>query len=264
MPLLVIDLRKAKRGDKKPGAKYLSREWDSRAGRWRYVYELPKGRRARSARPDASAGSVRPPTPPQTRAIGLDAPPQGKAARAAQQPAAALPESVERFERLKRSQGYESALVVDPKTGKTLLARDGDQSSVSFEDIPVGAFRGAVLTHNHPMGLSFSRPDILFAVAHGLSEIRAVGLKYRYSMRLPATMTDEERHQFTVGVARVDYEVRLEFTIRINAGTMSIDEASGRHNHEVWTRYAQRFGMTYTRERWEDMPDNVRLGVRAY
>lgn len=33
MPLLVVDLRKAKRGDRKPGAKYYSREWDSRAGR---------------------------------------------------------------------------------------------------------------------------------------------------------------------------------------------------------------------------------------
>lgn len=109
MVRLVIVLRKAKRGDKKAGAKYLSREWDSSSRRWRYVYDLPKVRGSQESHPgqmslfDAPqaapakpakqpaaaqpAPPVVPPTPPQTKAAGLDAAPQGKAARAAQRPA---------------------------------------------------------------------------------------------------------------------------------------------------------------------------------
>lgn len=78
----------------------------------------------------------------------------------------------------------EHAVVV--ATDGTLIARrGGGVNSVSFTEEETGRMFGAVLSHNHPSGFSFSIDDIRFAATHGLAEIRVYTRRHLYRLRAP-------------------------------------------------------------------------------
>jgi hypothetical protein len=70
--------------------------------------------------------------------------------------------------------------------GELLFHRTDDAvSQVGFDDVALTLLPGAVLTHNHPGGRSFSEEDAVFAMRLGLAEMRVVTSKLRYSLRPP-------------------------------------------------------------------------------
>lgn len=78
----------------------------------------------------------------------------------------------------------EHAVVV--ATDGTLIARrGGSMNSVSFTPDETDRMFGAVLSHNHPSGFSFSVDDIRFAAVYGLSEIRVYTRRNLYRLRPP-------------------------------------------------------------------------------
>lgn len=78
----------------------------------------------------------------------------------------------------------EHAVVV--ATDGTLIARrGGGMNSVSFTQEETDRMFGAVLSHNHPSGFSFSVDDIRFAALNGLSEIRVYTRRSLYRLRPP-------------------------------------------------------------------------------
>ena len=128
---------------------------------------------------------------------------------------------------------FETAVAFD-KNGVELLRKEGSKSAVHFSDADVDALRkadGAVLTHNHPRGTSFSYDDINFMCMSELSEIRAFGTEYEYVARLtkdihPAAikpMYDEAFHQ-----------VKVRFDRLIDGGNLTMAEANAEHHHEIW------------------------------
>ena len=88
-------------------------------------------------------------------------------------PRTALLESeLERVEREIRSYAVEHAFAFSAD-GELLFHRtDETVSQVRFSHAELALLAGAVLTHNHPGGRSFSEADVRFAMRVGLAEMR--------------------------------------------------------------------------------------------
>lgn len=245
--ILVIDLQKAKRGERKAGAKYLDRTWDVRAGRWRYSYTRP---------------TVHGPATPQAGQLSLfDVPHASPApvARPRETKAARLlhkaEQAIEQFELSVRSEPLEYLCVVDPRTGKETIRRGGTHPDmVEVSDIPEDQLRGMIISHNHPSGRSFSEPDIHLAIHIGGASMRVTGLRYRYRMDISTTITETDKGRMLYTIAKLEHDLFSEFNRLIREKRMSIPEANERHHHELWTRFAAEFPdhVTYTRTPWYD------------
>lgn len=70
----------------------------------------------------------------------------------------------------------ESAYVFSPQ-GEMLLRQTGDQHSVVFSPDDIPLMNGAIMTHNHPGGRTFSAEDLAAFNWARLKEIRAVGVQ---------------------------------------------------------------------------------------
>lgn len=73
-----------------------------------------------------------------------------------------------------QSQAYESAILID-KNGNVLFDKDGATDHVAFSADELAKMKGAILTHNHPLGTCFSWQDLQVIDKNELAEIRAVG-----------------------------------------------------------------------------------------
>lgn len=73
------------------------------------------------------------------------------------------------------------------QAGEVLLRRQGQTDSVTFTAQELFGMRGALFTHNHPKGLSFSaegqRSDLGMAIIWELGEVRAVSWQFRYCIQ---------------------------------------------------------------------------------
>ena len=145
-----------------------------------------------------------------------------------------------------RTQNFESAAIF--KNGKQLLFKDGQASSVSFSPDEVSLMKGAVFTHNHPGGRSFSLEDVSIFNHSGMKEIRAVGNGVEYSL----VRTAKSRKVTTKNLRSyyLDEETakRYDFNRAINEGRMTIEFANANHHHEVMIEVAAAMGLTYTRK----------------
>lgn len=96
------------------------------------------------------------------------------------QKAAAVQAKIATAEAGIRNNRYETAIVFS-RSGKEIKRVGGQKSSVVVGDIP----ENSILTHNHPSNSSFSSADIKTSVKSNVSEIRAVGRTYTYSLKRP-------------------------------------------------------------------------------
>ena len=152
-----------------------------------------------------------------------------------------------RFESNVATLKYEKCHCVD-EDGRFVLSKEGEKSQISFTEDERETIRnrkGVVFSHNHPSGTSFSREDIVFAAAHGLKQIRAVGDKYVYTMESAGEWMSPKEIAEVSG--QEDKNVRREFTDKILGGRMTVEDAESSHWHEVWTRIADRLGLVYKR-----------------
>jgi len=118
---------------------------------------------------------------------------------------------------------------------------DGTSNRVnlSMNEMDSGKWRGAVVTHNHPVtGNSFTPEDIYATHRGGFGEMHAVadlggGNCVRYSIKPEASFFRQTiRQQIEDESASVFRENKK----KIKAGTMTVDEADRAHYDMVWRR----------------------------
>jgi hypothetical protein len=134
--------------------------------------------------------------------------------------------------------------------GTKVFTKDGQRSEIRFNDKELAGFKDTYFTHNHPVsGGSFSLDDIMLTIDYDLAQMRACGREYRHSMTRPAGgwgSSGEVRNKYLAENANV----RADFTAKIAAGEMTLENAEKEHSHAVWQRVTKDLGIPYLRERW--------------
>jgi hypothetical protein len=145
--------------------------------------------------------------------------------------------------------------------GERLVDVTGDAKSYRLSQKEFDSLRGvgATMTHNHPggwervntdprhQGSSFSLADIRQAAALNLSEVRAVTPTRRFWMKPPPGGWEDHHWQTTIpkAYARADKEILASLVQQVRMGRLTMEEATARHYHEVWTRVAREVGASY-------------------
>lgn len=146
--------------------------------------------------------------------------------------------------------------------GLLVLAKEGGRNEVEFSEEEVLLMRGAVLTRNHPHGLSFpdvdprsfghsfSEDDIHLACSAGMAEMRVVTPKLRFSMKPPVTGWSQKLWDADIHPSYVKHydQVWEELMDAFSSGAISSAEADARIAHETWSRVANEIGLLYVRE----------------
>ncbi|WP_202412764.1 hypothetical protein [Duganella lactea] len=144
-----------------------------------------------------------------------------------------------------RHDKLETAALIDTD-GRVLAQAQGRPDQVSVPIEALASARGALFTHNHPGGTSFSVEDILNAADFGFSEIRVVTALQRFSMMpgkaWPDPVEIEKAYNAVLGHAKLDAHNR------VTAGELQAKFKGAETMHIVWERLAKQLGMKYTRE----------------
>jgi hypothetical protein len=136
--------------------------------------------------------------------------------------------------------------VFDPR-GTLLATRKGDAHGVSIAGLE-WLLRDATMTHNHPLGTTFTVADVGAAMRHNLMELRVVaevdGVRTLYRLQRPAAgwpalgtgaLEDAFAEALPAGLERA-------MTLR-DAGRWAADVL-----HFGMEHLAERFGLRYSRE----------------
>ena len=153
---------------------------------------------------------------------------------------------------------FETGVIFD-KDGNVIIDKRGAKYSVAFTDEECAKMKDCVFTHNHPrgwqepekslgrIGNSFSPADMYLAIAHNVSEMRAVTPNYTFAMKRPEEGWGITISKFEKLVNRENNKLRVEFTARINNNTLSPTMASVVHYHILWKRISEKMGWNYTK-----------------
>lgn len=129
--------------------------------------------------------------------------------------------------------------------GRQILFKDGSRNYVDFSPKEVASMKGAVLTHNHPGGGSFSPADILIINGYGLKEIRAVSTDYTYSLSGKGKgLTKKDVMSIYKNEST---KVAILFREKIKSGEMTVDFANKNHGHEIMNGISEKLGFSYKR-----------------
>ena len=151
------------------------------------------------------------------------------------------------FETKIRGQDYETAGIFNDK-GVLILRKDGEKDNVKFTKEETATFEGATLTHNHPIGDSFSPMDLKYACEAKMKAMRVTcrrhgktfvlrtkdGANFRSELWSDSEITGVSGLGFMVQTYADD--VWHDFRGRIRDGKMTVAEAEGAHWQEVWKR----------------------------
>ena len=80
-----------------------------------------------------------------------------------------------------RSSSYERVIAIDAK-GKRALEATGTGGEINLRDDDAGKLKNTIVTHNHPLGSTFSPNDVRIALNRAVSEIRVCHEKGFYSL----------------------------------------------------------------------------------
>lgn len=164
---------------------------------------------------------------------------------------------------IRMNKSFETAVVFDSK-GNEVFRTKGSEASVAFNKNEISMLKDKILTHNHPkgwkfeeksirrIGNSFSTGDVLTAINHDLSEIRAVTPNYTFIMKRPAkgwgmTLEDAKRY-----VQMADEDVRSDMGMLIRKADelhskKEIERAETLHYHLMWKRFCNKYNIEYTK-----------------
>ena len=164
---------------------------------------------------------------------------------------ATLQSTLDRVERDIRDLAVEHAFASSPD-GELLFHRtDHTVSQVRFSHAELALLPGAVLTHNHPGGRSFSEADVRFAMRVGLAEMRVVAVRSRYVLRPPdggwswvllksfSTALELERHL-----------LHRQLFEEIASGATSKTQIEAAYHHLLWERLCRRELIGYSVDPW--------------
>jgi hypothetical protein len=121
--------------------------------------------------------------------------------------------------------------------GQVIFTKDGTNNKIGFTKSEVDKMKGAISTHNHPAGRSFSYSDIRTAKAGQAQEVRAVGKNYlgqnvTYSFKVndPAFyQLDNNKLKALDDAAKV--AARREIDPLVNTGKIKPEEGNYRVTH---------------------------------
>ena len=159
---------------------------------------------------------------------------------------------------IRLNKSFETGVLFD-KNGNVVIDKRGAKYSVAFTDEECAKMKDCVFTHNHPrgwqepekslgrIGNSFSPADMYLAIAHNVSEMRAVTPNYTFAMKRPEEGWGITISKFEKLVNRENNKLRVEFTARINNNTLSPTMASVVHYHILWKRISEKMGWNYTK-----------------
>lgn len=159
---------------------------------------------------------------------------------------------------IRLNKSFETGILFD-RNGNVVIDKRGAKYSVAFTDEECAKMKDCVFTHNHPrgwqepekslgrIGNSFSPADMYLAIAHNVSEMRAVTPNYTFAMKRPEEGWGITISKFEKLVNRENNKLRVEFTARINNNTLSPTMASVVHYHILWKRISEKMGWNYTK-----------------
>ena len=159
---------------------------------------------------------------------------------------------------IRLNKSFETGVLFD-KNGNVVIDKRGAKYSVEFTDEECAKMKDCIFTHNHPrgwqepekslgrIGNSFSPADMYLAIAHNVSEMRAVTPNYTFAMKRPEEGWGITISKFEKLVNRENNKLRAEFTARINNNTLSPTMASVVHYHILWKRISEKMGWSYTK-----------------
>ena len=159
---------------------------------------------------------------------------------------------------IRLNKSFETGVLFD-KNGNIVIDKRGAKYSVEFTDEECAKMKDCIFTHNHPrgwqepekslgrIGNSFSPADMYLAIAHNVSEMRAVTPNYTFAMKRPEEGWGITISKFEKLVNRENNKLRAEFTARINNNTLSPTMASVVHYHILWKRISEKMGWSYTK-----------------
>lgn len=159
---------------------------------------------------------------------------------------------------IRLNKSFETGVLFD-KNGNVVIDKRGAKYSVGFTDEECTKMKDCIFTHNHPrgwqepekslgrIGNSFSPADMYLAIAHNVSEMRAVTPNYTFAMKRPEEGWGITISKFEKLVNRENNKLRAEFTARINNNTLSPTMASAVHYHILWKRVAEKMKWSYTK-----------------
>lgn len=159
---------------------------------------------------------------------------------------------------IRLNKSFETGVLFD-RNGNVVIDKRGAKYSVAFTDEECAKIKDCVFTHNHPrgwqepekslgrIGNSFSPADMYLAIAHNVSEMRAVTPNYTFAMKRPEEGWGITISKFEKLVNRENNKLRVEFTARINNNTLSPTMASVVHYHILWKRISEKMGWNYTK-----------------
>lgn len=159
---------------------------------------------------------------------------------------------------IRLNKSFETGVLFD-RNGNVVIDKRGAKYSVAFTDEECAKMKDCVFTHNHPrgwqepekslgrIGNSFSPADMYLAIAHNVSEMRAVTPNYTFAIKRPEEGWGITISKFEKLVNRENNKLRAEFTARINNNTLSPTMASVVHYHILWKRISEKMGWNYTK-----------------
>lgn len=136
--------------------------------------------------------------------------------------------------------------------GEQLFCRTTeDESEVRFDAEALAMLPGAVLTHNHPGGRSFSERDVLFAMRVGLAEMRVVTARSRYVLRPPTDgWTWLLLKSFPAALELERHLLQRRSFGEIASGAMSRRQFELAYHHLLWESLSSRGLIDYSTETW--------------
>lgn len=150
-----------------------------------------------------------------------------------------------KFEEMIRRNDHETGAFFG-KNGSLLLSRGGEPDRVAFTVRELRGMDGALFTHNHPGGSSFSVADVQNASFAGLSELRAVTPSYRHIMTTESGWPSE-------GAIQRAFDLEASKALRdvdtmVRAGELPVKYATTEIYNLQWERAAPKLGLKYIRE----------------
>lgn len=162
-----------------------------------------------------------------------------------------LQAELDRVERQLRNLAHEAAYAFTIGGDLLFTATSNVATRVDFSDEQIEMMNGAVLTHNHPGGLSLSEQDVRLAMHAGLRQVRAVTHTHRYWINRPeAGWTPENRHRLAIAIAVERAVIRSELIRSVQQGRLTTEEANAQLHHLLWTKLSARGIVAYGWEAW--------------
>ena len=153
----------------------------------------------------------------------------------------------------------ETAVLLDAKGNEIGRTSDGEQGSVTITPELKAQMRDAIMTHNHPMGTTFSPEDVYNAIINGLQELRATTANNgTYVLRrafdwMDGNHSDMKYIDWYKEYATASGRIRSVVQSRIYRGEITSQQEAmaedSRLRGEWLTENAPRYGWKYTKER---------------